>query len=94
MKIKKLLDAGADVNFQDTNDNTLLHIAVQDNEPQVVEFLLDHGADISIKNKEDKRAIDLLSHKKRKSNPGQSTANLWDSALIARLEPVACCGCA
>lgn len=53
-KIQKVLDEGADVNIQDHNynDNTPLHIAIQNNEPQVVEFLLKRGADAQIKNRQ------------------------------------------
>ncbi|MEW9809636.1 MAG: ankyrin repeat domain-containing protein [Candidatus Symbiodolus clandestinus] len=67
-KIKKALAQGANVNAQDLScrDNTPLHLAVQNNEPQVVKLLLERGADINIKNRDGRLPIDLC--KKRKSN--------------------------
>lgn len=49
--LKVLLDAGADMNGKNVQQRTPLHLAVNahsgkaDSSSQVVEFLLDHGAD-------------------------------------------------
>lgn len=48
---KMLLDAGADINFQNNDGATPLHIAAFFCRPEIVQLLLDRGADKSIKNK-------------------------------------------
>ena len=49
------------VNIQDNEDHTLLHIACQANQLKCVELLLSAGADISIKDKQGRTAIALAS---------------------------------
>ena len=48
-----------DVNVQDNEDRTLLHIACQANQLKCVELLLSAGADVSIKDKQGQTAITL-----------------------------------
>jgi len=48
---KILIDAGADVNFQNNDGSTPLHTAAFFCHPDIVKMLLDKGADKTIKNK-------------------------------------------
>lgn len=48
---KILLDAGADINFQNNDGSTALHTAAFFCRPEIVEMLLQKGADRTLKNK-------------------------------------------
>jgi uncharacterized protein len=48
---KILLDAGADINFQNNDGSTALHTAAFFCRPEIVKMLLEKGADKTIKNK-------------------------------------------
>lgn len=48
---KVLLDAGADINFQNNDGSTALHTAAFFCRPEIVKMLVDKGADKTIKNK-------------------------------------------
>jgi hypothetical protein len=48
---KILIEAGADINFQNNDGSTALHVASFFGRPEIVKILLDKGADKSIKNK-------------------------------------------
>jgi uncharacterized protein len=48
---KILIDAGADINFQNNDGSTALHTAAFFCRPEIVTMLLDKGADKTIKNK-------------------------------------------
>lgn len=48
---KILIDAGADINFQNNDGSTALHTAAFFCRPEIVQMLLDAGADKNIKNK-------------------------------------------
>ena len=56
--IKLCLDAGADVNAIDTQGDTALHGAAQKGDDQVVQFLVDHGAKLDIKDKKGRTPLD------------------------------------
>nr|XP_049699405.1 uncharacterized protein LOC126055217 [Helicoverpa armigera]XP_049699406.1 uncharacterized protein LOC126055217 [Helicoverpa armigera] len=60
-KITEYLEAGANINAADANDkcNTPLHIAVINADWKVVNFLLDRGANISLKNSDNHTALDV-----------------------------------
>ena len=48
--VQILCQHGADVNFKDEDDWTLLHFAVRTNAKDTVRILCQHGADINAKN--------------------------------------------
>jgi len=48
---KMLIDAGADINFQNNDGSTALHTAAFFCHPDIVKMLLDKGADKSVVNK-------------------------------------------
>jgi uncharacterized protein len=56
--IKLCLDAGADVNAADNQGQTALHGAAQKGWDQVVQFLVDHGAKLDIKDKRGHTPLD------------------------------------
>ncbi|CAD0202471.1 unnamed protein product [Chrysodeixis includens] len=60
-KIIKYLERGADINAFDANDNcnTPLHLAVIKAETETVSFLLQHGANASLKNNDGQTAADI-----------------------------------
>ena len=55
---KILLDAGADINFQNNEGSTPLHVAAFFGRPEIVRLLLDKGADKTIRNKYNATAYD------------------------------------
>lgn len=61
--VQKLLEMGANPNIQDNeHGETPLHIALRwGNREPIVKLLIEHGADLTIKNKEGKSAQDLLN---------------------------------
>jgi uncharacterized protein len=59
--IKLCLDAGADVNAIDNQGDTALHGAAQKGDDQVVQFLVDHGAKLDIKDKKGRTPLDAAN---------------------------------
>jgi len=53
-----LLSEGADINAK-MEDKTLLHFGVYDGKPELIKFLLEHGADTGIKDGEGKTPLDM-----------------------------------
>ena len=49
--IERLLDAGADINYKDDDENTLLHYAAASCHPEIVKFLIGKGLDLEAKRK-------------------------------------------
>jgi len=56
--IKLFLDAGVDVNAADNQGDTALHGAAQKGTDQVVQFLVDHGAKLDIKDRKGRSPLD------------------------------------
>jgi ankyrin repeat protein len=56
--IKLCLDAGVDVNTADNQGDTALHGAAQKGWDQVVQFLVDHGAKLDVKDKRGRTPLD------------------------------------
>lgn len=52
--VRRLLDLGADINAVDDNGETAMHGAAYKNLPKMVQFLAEHGADISVWNRPNK----------------------------------------
>ncbi|KFB48079.1 AGAP004935-PA-like protein [Anopheles sinensis] len=50
--IELLLDHGAELNAQDENGNSALHCAFEENQMELVELLIERGADVKLRNAE------------------------------------------
>lgn len=62
--VAALLEAGADINMQKkATKETILHLAVEANDPELVEFLLEKNAEISIVDDNDLTAFQLAQAK-------------------------------
>jgi len=57
---KILIDAGADLNYQNIDGSTALHTAAFFCSVEIVEALLEKGADKTLKNKTGKTALDIV----------------------------------
>ena len=64
---QRLLDHGADINAQNKDSETPLHLAIRLRFLGMVRFLLEHGSDVDAKNTEGKAALQLASGRKRKA---------------------------
>ena len=68
--VKSLLITGANIDSQDVEGNTALHLASRESNPmynEMVEFLIFCGADTSIQNSQGKQAIELAIHDDKKA---------------------------
>jgi ankyrin repeat protein len=65
---QRLLHHGANVNFQDSKGLTALHYALRkDSPPKHVEMLMRHGADPSLRARDGKSPLDLVSRRRDKT---------------------------
>jgi ankyrin repeat protein len=78
---KVLIDAGADLNFQNNDGSTALLTAAFFCRPEIVKLLLDKGADKSLKNKYGATAFQTVS------GPFSETKNTYDM-MGKMLEPM------
>ena len=78
--INILLNAGADPNIATTNGNTCLHAAATYDVPQeVVQTIIDHGADVNATNKKNRTAL-LIAYKLKNTD-------IINTLLNARADP-------
>jgi len=82
--LKVLVASGADVNAQDEHGNTALHGAAARGADQIIQFLVEHGAKLNVKNKQDRTPLDLAMGIGGVANTG-GIAHASTVALIQRL---------
>ena len=58
--IKECLSKGCDINFQDYDKRTALHIAAEENKKEIVKFLIERGGDLNLKDRWGKTPNDLI----------------------------------
>ena len=58
--IKECLSKGCDINFQDYDKRTALHIAAEENKKDIIKFLIENGADVTLKDRWGKAPNDLI----------------------------------
>ncbi|MGM0602402.1 MAG: ankyrin repeat domain-containing protein [Bacillota bacterium] len=59
--VEVLLEAGVDVNYQNSNGNTALHRAAYNaKDPRIIELLLEYGANAVLENKINRKAIEYI----------------------------------
>jgi ankyrin repeat protein len=58
-----LVHRGAKVNVQDHKKNTPAMVAAFFNKPKILQYLIDEGVDLTIRNNEDKDAYDVADEK-------------------------------
>ncbi|XP_062550827.1 uncharacterized protein LOC134215715 [Armigeres subalbatus] len=63
--VQLLLDHGAQINGTDSDGNTALHYAFKNNDWELVEMLVENGADLLIRNKEGKIPLENASYMNR-----------------------------
>ena len=61
--VEILMYCGAKINVQDHKKNTPLMVAAFFNKPKITQFLIDDGADLRIKNNEDKDCFQIADEK-------------------------------
>lgn len=93
--VKKLLEAGADVNCKDGDGYTPLMEAVRCGKTKIVELLVENGAKVDAVNNEGRRAIDFCNSKNgeifkmllaRGAEEGMDVKGYIDEALLKSIE--------
>eukprot|EP00762_Andalucia_godoyi_P005325 ANDGO_06764.mRNA.1 Alpha-latrocrustotoxin-Lt1a len=74
--------SNVDINYQNETGNSALHIASQRGHEKIVCYLVEHGADISLENKEQKTPMQLAAPRLR----GVMKATKEIQELYKRLE--------
>jgi ankyrin repeat protein len=64
--LKVLKDLGCDINLQDKNGNTCLHLSIINEQKDVTNYLLGINVKQNIKNNDKKTSINLVNEKKKK----------------------------
>lgn len=64
--VKRLLEVNVELNLQDANGDTALMHAVSNNRLELVDLLLNNGADHSIQNEDGNTALDLATTQGKK----------------------------
>ncbi|HMZ80623.1 MAG TPA: ankyrin repeat domain-containing protein [Acidobacteriota bacterium] len=78
-----LVQHGADLNAQGYSGDTALFYAAGGNHPRLLKFLLDHGADPTIRNKANRSAVDEAWHPAIHSDHTESI-QILETAIAAR----------
>ena len=60
-RVQKLISLGANINIQNTDSNTPLHIAALNGHLEIVKLLLEKGADVNVKDKEGTTPLHLAA---------------------------------
>lgn len=77
--VQLLLVHHAEVDYTDTEGNTSLHVACQDDVLDIAKLLIEHGADINKQNKEKKTPMDYL-----KTGNRNMLTNIYQRNIIPR----------
>lgn len=87
--VQALIKRGANVNSQDKDGDTALHIAIYYDKFSTIKILLNKNADYYIKNTKDTTPIDLMNEKLSRSEKDLSNANNHQYVLADRNENTA-----
>jgi hypothetical protein len=88
--IEVLLDAGAEIDAQDRNGATALHRAVRTRCAAAVKFLLERGADRSVRNRSGSVPFDLANRSTGRGGSGAAVAKVAQREIIRAFERSRC----
>ena len=81
-QIQEYLDLGIDINDTNEAGNTLLHLAAQQNSPEIISWLLSTGADVKAMNKNGETAL-TIARKLNNENTIKIIQTAVESALLS-----------